>query len=122
MQVKMKSVVIRTGDIQKSIAFYETVLGFSFDSMISAAPGKQIAFLSNKESCSRLELLHNDMGKSISPGSVSLTFEVEQISEAEKYLLAHNVHIISSPKTIKDGKKILTALDPNGVELDFIEE
>lgn len=120
--MKMKSVVIRTNDIQKSIDFYETVLGFSFDSMISAAPGKQIAFMSNKESCSQIELLHNDVGKSISTGGVSLTFEVAQISEAEKYLIGKNVRIVSPPKTIKDGKKIMTALDPNGVELDFIEE
>ncbi len=118
----MKSVVIRTSDIEKSIAFYENVLGFSFDSMISAAPGKQIAFMSNQESCSQIELLHNDLGKSIEPGNISLTFEVEQIGEAEKYLLSKNVRIISAPKTIKDGKKILTALDPNGVELNFIEE
>jgi lactoylglutathione lyase len=118
----MKSVVIRTMDIQKSIDFYEQILGFSFDSMISAAPGKQIAFLSDKETCGRLELLYNEKVKSIDHGGVSLTFEVEQIGEAEKYLLEHKVHIVSPPKTVKDGKKIMTAVDPNGVELDFIEE
>jgi lactoylglutathione lyase len=118
----MKSVVIRTGDIQKSIAFYENVLGFTFDSMISAAPGKQIAFLSGGDNCSQLELLHNDLRNEINPGNISLTFVVDQIGEAEKHLIAHKVRIISAPKTIKDGKKIMTAVDPNGVELDFIEE
>ena len=120
--MKMKSVVIRTRDITKSIAFYEQVMGFSFDSMISAAPGKQIAFLSDPESCTSIELLYNENNKEIAPGSVSLTFVVEQIGPAEKYLISKNVRIISSPKTIKDGKKIMTAVDPNGVELDFIEE
>jgi lactoylglutathione lyase len=120
----MKSVVIRTDDIQKSVAFYEQLLGFTFDSMISAAPGKQIAFLSDKESSNRIELLHNDAhdGRMNSENRISLTFVVDQIGEAEQFLLGHNVSIISPPKTIKDGKKILTALDPNGVELDFIEE
>lgn len=118
----MKSVVIRTGDIQKSIDFYEKVLGFSFDSMISAAPGKQLAFLTDRESGSRIELLHNDAGKPNSTGSLSLTFVVDQISEAQKFLAEQGVRIISAPRTIKDGKKILTAVDPNGVELDFIEE
>ncbi len=120
--MRMKSVVIRTNDIQKSIEFYEKVLGFSFDSMISAAPGKQIAFLSDKESCSRLEILHNDQVNNHVAGSTSLTFVVEQIAEAEKYLVSKNVRIVSPPKTVKDGKKIMTAIDPNGVELDFIEE
>ena len=120
--MKMKSVVIRTTDIQKSIEFYENVLGFSFETMISAAPGKQIAFLSDKESCSQLELLYNDKVKSITHGGLSLTFVVDQIGEAEKHLVANKVRIIAPPKTIKDGKKIMTAVDPNGVELDFIEE
>lgn len=120
--MKLKSVVIRTNDIQKSIDFYEKILGFSFDSMISAAPGKQIAFLSEKESGSGIELLYNENGRAISCGSVSLTFVVDQIGEAEKYLLSKKVRIISPPKTIKDGKKIMTAIDPNGMELDFIEE
>jgi lactoylglutathione lyase len=120
--MKMKSVVIRTTDIQKSIDFYEKILGFSFDSMISSGPGKQIAFLSDKETCGRLELLHNDNLKSISHEGVSLTFTVDQIADAEKFLVANKVRIVSPPKTVKDGKKILTAVDPNGVELDFIEE
>ena len=25
------------------------------------------------------------------------------------------------PRTVKDGKKMLTAVDPNGIEIDFIE-
>lgn len=120
--MKMKSVVIRTTDIQKSIAFYEKVLGFTFDSMISAAPGKQIAFLSDANGGGSLELLFNERGKSVSCGSVSLTFSVDQIGETEKFLAGNGVRIISPPRTIKDGKKILTAVDPNGVELDFIEE
>jgi Predicted enzyme related to lactoylglutathione lyase len=122
MPVKMKSVVIRTTDIQKSIEFYEKVLGFSFETMISAAPGKQIAFLTDKESNSQLELLYNDKVKSIAHGGLSLTFVVDQIAEAEKHLVANKVRIIAPPKTIKDGKKIMTAVDPNGIELDFIEE
>ena len=120
--MKMKSVVIRTRDIKKSIDFYETVLGFTFDTQISAAPGKQIAFLTDPASCGKLELLYNEQGKETPQGGLSLTFEVDQIGETEKHLLSKNVRIVSSPKTIKGGKKIMTALDPNGVELDFIEE
>lgn len=120
--MKMKSVVIRTTDIQKSINFYEKVMGFSFDGMISAAPGKQIAFLSDPESGAKLELLHNERADVCPSASVSLTFIVDQISWAEKHMTSNKVRILSEPKTIKDGKKIMTAVDPNGVELDFIEE
>ena len=82
----MKSVVIRTSDIQKSIAFYENVLGFTFDSMISAAARvNRLPFLSEKDGCSQLELLHNDSRNDITPGNISLTFVVDQIGEAEKH-------------------------------------
>jgi len=118
----MKSVVIRTNDIKKSIDFYEKIMGFAFDGMISAAPGKQIAFLSDQESGAKLELLYNERGEVCHSCSVSLTFIVDQIGSAEKHLISNKVRILSSPKTIKDGKKIMTAVDPNGVELDFIEE
>lgn len=118
----MKSVVIRTQNITKSIEFYQKVLGFTFETMISPSPGKQIAFLTDPESCGKLELLYNEMSKKCDMNSVSITFNVDQIGEAEKHLLSHGVRIVSNPKTLKGGKKIMTALDPNGVELDFIEE
>ena len=120
--MKMKSVVIRTSDIQKSVAFYENVLGFSFDGMISAAPEKQIAFLTDKASGTKLELLHNDRAEHPPAAGVSFTFEVDQIADAREYLVSKNVRILAEPKTSKDGKKIMTAVDPNGIELDFIEE
>ena len=53
--------------------------------------------------------------------SISLTFTVNQIGETEKYLRSKDVRIIMQPRTVKDGKKILTAIDPNGIEIDFIE-
>jgi lactoylglutathione lyase len=120
--MKLKSVVIRTTDIKKSIDFYENVLGFTFDSMVSVAPGKQIAFLSDGDGGCLVELMHNEGGKATAAGGVSLTFAVDQIGETGKHLAAHGVRVVSAPRTIKDGKKIMTAVDPNGVELDFIEE
>lgn len=119
--MKLNSVVIRTKDIQKSIEFYERVLKFEFLSMMSAAPGKQIAFLREPESGMNLELIYNENAAERTETRMSLTIEVEQIGEAEKYLREHKVPIVTLPHTVKDGKKILTAVDPNGVDLDFIE-
>ena len=119
--MQLNSVVIRTENMEKSIEFYEKTLGLTFETMMSAAPGKQIAFLYDSKSNSRLELIHNDRSKVKKENSVSLTFIVDQISETEKYLRSKNVRIIMQPRTVKDGKKMLTAVDPNGIEIDFIE-
>ena len=117
----LNSVAIRTDEMEKSLEFYEKVLGFTFNYMMSAAPGKQIAFLYDPKSNGRLELIHNDRSKVQKENSVSLTIIVDQIGETEKYLRAHDVRITMQPRTVKDGKKMLTAVDPNGIEIDFIE-
>ena len=120
--MQMNSVVIRTDNMEKSLQFYEKVIGLTFESMMSAAPGKQIAFLYDPKSNGRLELIHSDHSKVKKENSISLTFTVNQIGETEKYLRSKNVRIIMQPRTVKDGKKILTAVDPNGIEIDFIED
>ena len=117
----LNSVAIRTEELEKSIEFYEKILGFDFNYMMSAAPDKKIAFLTDPESKMNLELICNERAKPKSETIISLTVGVEQISETEKYLKSKNVRIIVPPRTVKDGKKILTAVDPNGVEIDFIE-
>lgn len=119
--MKLNSVAIRTKEMEKSIEFYEKVLKFTFNYMISAAPGKQIAFLTEPESGMNLELIHNENAKEVSETRMSLTIKVDQIADAEAYLRSKKVKILKSPHTVKEGKKILTASDPNGVELDFIE-
>ena len=119
--MQMNSVVIRTDNMEKSLQFYEKVLGLTFESMMSAAPGKQIAFLYDPQSNGRLELIHSDRSKVKKENSISLTFIVDQIGETEKYLRSKGVRIIMQPRTAKDDKKILTAVDPNGIEIDFLE-
>ncbi|MEL3907394.1 MAG: VOC family protein [Treponemataceae bacterium] len=121
MKLSLNSVVIRTKEMQKSLDFYKNVLNFEFDTLMSAAPGKQIAFLTDPETGMHLELIYNENASLPSETRMSITIKVNQIGEAEKYLRKHKVPIVSLPRTVKDGKKILTAVDPNGVELDFIE-
>lgn len=115
------SVAIRTTEMEKSVKFYEDILGFKFNYMMSAAPDKKIAFLTEPESNMNLEIIQNDRANPVKESRISLTAVVDQIVDTEKYLKSKGVKIISLPRTVKDGKKILTAVDPNGVEIDFIE-
>lgn len=119
--MKMNSIAIRTENMEKSLHFYQTIIGLTFETMMSAAPRKQIAFLNDPQSGGRLELIYNERLKPQKGHSISLTFIVDQIGETEKYLRQHDVPITMTPRTVKDGKKMLTAVDPNGVEIDFIE-
>ncbi len=119
--MRLNSVAIRTTELEKSIEFYEKILGFNFNYMMSATPNKRIAFLTEPKSGMNLELIYNDRANPKMESRISLTTEVEQIADAEKFLKSENVKIIAPPRTVKDGKKILTAVDPNGVEIDFIE-
>lgn len=122
MNAKLNTVLIKTSDVAKSAAFYESVLDYALDSMISMAPGKQIAFLRREGSDTLIELMTADPGQPPATGTVSLSFVVEQIGAAEKALAENKVRVSAPPRTLKGGKKIMTAVDPNGVELHFIEE
>ena len=59
----LNSVAIRTDEMEKSLEFYEKVLGFTFNYMMSAAPGKRIAFLTEPDSGMNLELISHDVSK-----------------------------------------------------------
>ncbi len=122
MNAKLNTVLIKTQDMAKSISFYEQVLEFALDSMISMSPDKQKALLRREGSDTLIELETADPGQPPASGAVSLSFVVEQIGAAEKALAASKVRVAAPPRTLKGGKKIMTAVDPNGVELHFIEE
>ncbi len=84
--MRLNSVAIRTTELEKSIEFYEKILGFNFNYMMSATPNKRIAFLVEPKSGMNLELIYNDRAKPNMETRLSLTMEVEQIADAERFL------------------------------------
>ena len=120
-------IAINCSEFQKSLDFYERVLGFKqletvdcgdFDITYFALPGG-----------GRLELFDYH-GKNHSPareesdgGLRHLAFQVKDVAAHEELLKEHGVPITLSTCDLPDlGARVLLFLDPNGVTLEFCEK
>lgn len=119
--MKFSAISIFTHDLDKSIAFYQNVIGLTLDSMSSPFPGQRTAVLCDEKG-HNIEILQNDVSKPFSGEGISLVFTVNQIGEAAALMKKNNVPVVSAPKTLKNGMKSMIVSDPNGVELNLIEE
>jgi len=120
-------IAINCSEFQKSLDFYERVLGFKqletvdcgdFDITYFALPGG-----------GRLELFDYH-GRNRSPsreesdgGLRHLAFQVKDVAAHEELLKEHGVQITLSTCDLPDlGARVLLFLDPNGVTLEFCEK
>ena len=114
-------VTVYVKDMDKSVHFYQDVLGFSIERSFNPAPGISITFLKD-DAGHEIEFITDDSKVSYSGKGLSLGFYVKDIYETEKMLKSKNVRIISGPVELKSGVKLLGALDINGLELGFCQQ
>ena len=110
---------IIVSDIEKSIQFYEEVAGLTIRNKFSAG-SKTLAFLSDKDGDTQIELIQDENEKIYSGCGISVGFEVENVEEyMEKLNLMgyQTTDIISpNPKT-----KFFYVNDPDGLKIQLIE-
>ena len=128
--MKIKSidhVAINCTDLEKSLDFYGRILGLKqlqtvdmgdFDITYFALPGG-----------SRLELFdYHGKNQIVSrkdedSGLRHIAFQVEDVAEHEKLLMAENVRITLSTCDLPNlDARVLLFLDPNGITLEFCEK
>ena len=71
---------IIVSDIEKSIQFYEEVAGLTIRNKFSAG-SKTLAFLSDKDGDTQIELIQDENEKTYSGSGISIGFEVENVEE-----------------------------------------
>ena len=110
---------IIVSDIEKSIQFYEEVAGLTIRNKFSAG-SKTLAFLSDKDGDTQIELIQDENEKIYSGSGISIGLEVENVEEyMEKLNLMgyQTTDIISpNPKT-----KFFYVNDPDGLKIQLIE-
>ena len=74
---------IIVSDIEKSIQFYEEVAGLTIRNKFSAG-SKTLAFLSDKDGDTQIELIQDENEKTYSGSGISIGFEVENVEEYGK--------------------------------------
>ena len=110
---------IIVSDIEKSIQFYEEVAGLTIRNKFSAG-SKTLAFLSDKDGDTQIELIQDENEKIYSGSGISIGFEVENVEEYMEKMNSmgyQTTDIISpNPKT-----KFLYVNDPDGLKIQLIQ-
>jgi len=113
-------ITIQTRDMEQSVDFYRRVLGMQVSRRFSPRPGMEIAFMDGSHL--QVEFIHDDKTPPFSGSGISLGFYVDNMEKTVAHLKEHKVEILSGPIVMKNGVKLLQALDCNGVELGFVQQ
>ena len=100
---------IIVSDIEKSIQFYEEVAGLTIRNKFSAG-SKTLAFLSDKDGDTQIELIQDENEKTYSGSGISIGFEVENV---EEYMEKMN--------SMGYQTKFFYVNDPDGLKIQLIE-
>lgn len=119
--MKIDFISIYAIDIDKSIDFYQRVLGFKISRRFSPGAGMEIVFMDNQQG-QQIEFIKDIKELPYSGSGLSLGFYVKDIKQTAAHLENHKVEILYGPLTLDSGVKLLHARDNNGLELGFVEQ
>jgi lactoylglutathione lyase len=109
-------------DLEKSIKFYEEVVGLKVERRFQGGPGTEIAFMQSEDAGTKVELICNGHAPETKDGAgVSLGFLTSDIDKklAEMKAAGYDPTDIISPHP---GTKFFFIKDPDGLSVQFVEE
>ena len=109
---------IHVNDLEESLEFYQNVLNLAEVKRLSPRPGVEISFLQDEGGM--IELIAGEEATK-DESRVSIGFEVEDMEAVIEELEAKGVDVLRGPIKTTNGTKLLFIEDPNGVEIEFIE-
>lgn len=110
---------IHVKDMEKSLKFYEEIVGLKINNRFNAGPNMEIVFLGQGET--QIELIY-DEEKDINMGkSISLGFEVESVDNMINFIKEKGIEVHSGPFQPNPSTKFFYVEDPNGLKIQFVE-
>jgi lactoylglutathione lyase len=113
---------IKVKDLEDSIAFYTKIVGLEVQRRFEAGPGREIAFLSEADGQTAVELIDDQDQSQIDLGrDISLGFEVDTVAQKMKFLEEQGIKVESGPVSPNPNIEFFYVLDPNGLKIQFVE-
>jgi len=111
---------IQVSDMEKSLSFYQDVIGLKINRRMQPMPDINIVFLGSGGT--EIELIHNNKKTSFNYGKdISLGFTVESLDKTIGFLNNRNIPIHEGPFQPSPIIKFLYILDPDGLKIQFVE-
>ena len=117
--MQLQLTTIHVEDIEKSIDFYENILGLEEVKRINPRPGVEISFLQDEGGT--IELIAGEEITADSNAGISIGFKVEDMEATIAELKDQGIELLSGPIETPNGVKLAFIADPDGVEIEFIE-
>lgn len=123
MVKKLLHTRMRVNDLERTVKFYQEVLGLTLARRHVSPRGAQLAFLSIPNSEEEIEITHlpNSPSVQVQPDLVHLAFEVDDL-EAVAAELKRKGYPLSDGPTRTDSGAVIAFIDaPEGYEVELIQ-
>lgn len=124
MQVtKLLHTRMRVSDMDETIKFYTTVLGLEVMERKTSPRGSHLAFLKvpNSEELIELASYPPSGPVRVQEDLVHLAFQVENVDDAVRHLMAKGIKITDGPTRTSSGSRFIFIDAPDGYEIELIE-
>ncbi len=111
---------VQVNNLNESLTFYQEIVGLPLNKRFPAGDGMEIAFLG--EEPTQVELICNaHTDKKACGAGISLGFEVDSLDDMMNFVHEKGIKIASGPFQPNPHTRFFFVLDPDGVEIQFVE-
>lgn len=121
--MKILHTMIRVKDIEKSLNFYQNILGLKLKRTLDLK-GCTLYFLTDNEESVEIELTHNHgkkEGYDLGTGFGHFALGIENIEDFTAILEKNSLNYSREPFEVLPGLRIAFVTDPDGYQIEIIE-
>lgn len=114
---------MRVDDLERTVKFYEKILGLKVARRSESPRGSKLAFLEvpNGEETIEITYFPDSGSVQVQPDLVHLAFEVEDMEAFRRHIQACGVEFSDGPEVTSSGSTIAFIDAPEGYEIELIQ-